>query len=177
MGPPRANQMETLIFDTAAVLNFGHRGELTHLLKHLSGCYTLLTTPGVIAELTDPKRKIYYNHLVAESFTVKNATACPFDIPTLARLSQTMDSGEIAVLALAKAVKATAVLDDRAARRQATLLGIQITGTLGLLSFAVTSKWITESECLERVHHLCNASFTIPRPTPTQTLAHYLKTA
>jgi predicted nucleic acid-binding protein len=166
--------METLIFDTAAVLNFGHRGELTYLLKKLSERFMLLTTPGVVAEITDPNRQDLYKALISASFKVQAPTATAFDLPTLARLAQIIDPGEITVLGLAKELKATAVLDDRAARRQAADLKIQITGTLGLMAYAVQSNWTTEAECLERINHLCNASFAIPRPLPGQTLAQYL---
>jgi predicted nucleic acid-binding protein len=167
--------METLIFDTAAVMNFGHRGQLAYLLKKLSERFTLLTTPGVVAELTDPNRQAFYKALIAESFKVQAPTSAAFDLSTLARLARTIDPGEISVLAVAKELKATAVLDDRAARRQAVELKIQITGTLGLMAYAVKSNWTTEAECLEKIHHLCDASFAIPRPLPKQTLADYLK--
>jgi len=172
---PKVNQMDTLIFDTAAVLNFGHRGELTYLLKKISGHFALLTTPGVIAELTDPDREAFYEALISELFQVRAATAAAFDLPTLARLAQTIDPGEITVLALAKELNATAVLDDRAARRQAIDLKIQITGTLGLMAYAVKNNWTTEAECLEKINHLYNASFSIARPLPNQSLAQYLK--
>jgi hypothetical protein len=52
--------MDALIFDTPAVLNFGHRGELAHMLKRLAERHRLLTTPGVMDELTDPDRHAFY---------------------------------------------------------------------------------------------------------------------
>lgn len=92
--------MDSLVFDTSALLNFGHRGELAPLLKKLSGEYKLLTTPGAQAELTDPKRKKYYAEFLREHFTIQAAATTPFDLTTLARLSRTLDPGEITVMAL-----------------------------------------------------------------------------
>jgi hypothetical protein len=71
------------------------------------------------------------------------------DFPlTLARLSQTIDSGEITVMALAKEINATAVLDDKAARREANHFGLKIAGTLGLLQRAAERKWMTQAQLI-----------------------------
>jgi len=166
--------MDTLVFDTAAVLNFGHRGDLGILIEKLSKHYNLLTTHGVVAELTDPKRKDFYRAFLAARFKIQTASAVPFDLAALGRLSQTIDHGEITVMALAKELNAVAVLDDRAARREAVRLRIKMTGTLGLLEQAVKRKWLTEAACLARIMRLCDAGFTIPRPATHQTLADYL---
>lgn len=168
--------MDALIFDTAAILNFGHRGDLAHILTHLAGCHRLLTTPGVIDELTDPDRHVFYQRFVAEWFIVQKPADSAFDLAALVRLSSTIDPGELSVLSLAKELSATAVLDDRAARREALRLGIRITGTVGLMYQAVIEKWMTEPECLARISKLCDNGFAIPRPVPAQTLLQYLET-
>ena len=87
--------MDSLVFDTSALLNFGHRGELTPLLKKLSGEYKILTTPGARAELTDPSRKKYYAEFLREHFTIQDAATTPFDLVTLSRLSRAIDPGEM----------------------------------------------------------------------------------
>jgi predicted nucleic acid-binding protein len=166
--------MDTLVFDTAAVLNFGHRGDLGILIEKLSKHYNLLTTHGVVAELTDPKRKDFYRAFLAARFKIQTASAVPFDLAALGRLSQTIDHGEITVMALAKELNAVAVLDDRAARREAARLRIKMTGTLGLLQEAAKKKWMTEADCLARVTQLCDSGFSIPRSAPHQTFAEYL---
>lgn len=165
--------MDSLVFDTSALLNFGHRGELTALLKKLSGEYRFLTTPGAQAELTDPDRRAFYAAFLRDHFTVQCASAGQFDLTTLARLSRTIDPGEITVLSLASEIKGIAVLDDRAARREAKALNLRLVGTLGLLHQGLQRKWLTDPECLARVVRLCNAKFAIPRPTPSQTFAAY----
>jgi predicted nucleic acid-binding protein len=168
--------MDALVFDTSALLNFGHRGELTPLLKKLSGEYKILTTPGAQAELTDPKRKKYYAEFLRAHFTVQDAATTPFDLATLSRLSRAIDPGEMTILMLAAEIKGTAVLDDKAARREAKILGLKLTGTVGLLHRGLQRTWLTDSECLARVAQLCNTGFAIPRPAPGQSFADYFRT-
>lgn len=167
--------MDSLVFDTSALLNFGHRGELAAVLKRLSVEYKLLTTPGARGELTDPKRKEYYAEFLRAHFTVQNPATTPFDVSTLARLSRAIDPGEITVMTLAAELKGIAVLDERAARREAKILKLRFTGTIGLLHQGLERKWLTEAECLARVGKLCDAGFAIPRPTPRQAFAEYMR--
>ena len=90
--------MDALVFDTSAILNFGLRGELTPLLKKLSGENKILTTSGAQAELTDPKRKKFYAEFLHEHFTIQDAAKSPFDLATLSRLARIIDPGELTVL-------------------------------------------------------------------------------
>lgn len=167
--------MDSLVFDTSAILNFGHRGELTALLKKLAGEYQLFTTHGAHAELTDPARKKYYDNFLREHFTVRSASTPVFDLPTLSRLASTIDSGELSVMTLARELNGYAVLDDLAARRAAKNLDLRKIGTLGLLHLGLQRKWLTEAECLTRVGKLCDSKFAIPRPAPGQSFTDYLR--
>jgi predicted nucleic acid-binding protein len=166
--------MQNLVYDTAAIFNFGHRDDLTFLLERLSKAHTLLTTPAVVAEITDPDRAAYYKKLLADWFEIKSVSAIPFDTATLAALSSILDPGEISVLMLAKELQATAVLDEKAARREAGPLAVTFTGTLGLLQLALKRRWMKETECLTRVRQLCDRGFRIPRPAPHHTFAEYM---
>jgi len=168
--------MQTLVYDTAAIFNFGHRGDLAFLLEKLSKAHTFLTTPAVVAEITDPARAQYYKKLLADWFDIKSVSTVPFDRPTLAALSRILDPGEISVLMLAKELHATAVLDEKAARREAGRLAVQSVGTLGLLQLAVKRKWMKDPECLSHVRQLCDRGFRIPRPAPHHTFAEYILT-
>ncbi len=165
--------MDSLVFDTSALLNFGYRGELAALLKKLSGEYKLVTTPGARDELTDPKRKGYYADFLGRHFTVQSAASSPFDLITFARLTRIIDLGEITVMSLAKEINGMAVLDETAARSEAKVLDLRFTGTLGLLHQALQRKWLTEAECLARVVKLRDGGFFIPRLKSNQTFADY----
>jgi predicted nucleic acid-binding protein len=168
--------MQNLVYDTAAIFNFGHRDDLTFLLEKLSKTHTLLTTPAVVAEITDPDRAAYYKELLADWFEIKSVTATPFDTTTLLDLSTILDPGEISVLMLAKELQATAVLDEKAARREADNLDVRFTGTLGLLQLALKRKWMKDPECLARARQLCDRGFRIPRPALHHTFAEYILT-
>lgn len=165
--------MDSLVFDTSALLNFGHRGELTPLLKKLAGEYKLLTTPGAQAELTDPQRKDYYAEFLHQHFIVQSAATPPFNLVTLSRLTRTLDPGEITVMTLAREINGLAVLDESAARQEAKHLDLRYTGTLGLIHQGLQRKWLTEADCLARVVQLRDAGFFIPRPAPGQSFATY----
>ena len=74
---------------------------------------------------------------------------------------------------LASELKGIAVLDERAARREAKLLDLRFIGTLGLLHQGLQRKWLTDADCLLRVLKLCDARFAIPRPAANQSFADY----
>jgi len=167
--------MDSLVFDTSAILNFGHRGELAALLKKLGGEYRILTTPEAQNELTDPKRKDFYSAFLKEHYIVQSATTS-FDFATLANLTRTIDQAEITVMTLASELDGRAVLDERAARREAKVLGLGVTGTLGLMNEGLKKLWLTEVDCINAVAKLCATGFAIPRPTPGHSFTDYLST-
>lgn len=168
--------MQTLVYDTAAIFNFGHRDDLVLLLGKLAKAHTLLTTPAVVGEITDPHRAAYYKKLLGDHFRIRDVSVVPFDTDTLAGLSQALDPGEISVLMVAKELQATAVLDEKLARREAQRLAVKFTGTLGLLQLALKRKWMKDAECLACVRHLCAGDFRIPRPEPHHSFAEYIGT-
>jgi predicted nucleic acid-binding protein len=130
----------------------------------------------VVAEITGPGRAAFYKKLLADWFEIKSVSAMPFDTATLAALSSILDPGEISVLMLARELQATAVLDEKAARREANGLAVKFTGTLGLLQVDLKRKWMKDPECLTRVRQLCDRGFRIPRPAPHHTFAEYILT-
>ena len=166
--------MDPYVFDTSAVLNFGQRGHLQTLLTRFGRIYQLLTTPDVVGELTDPHHKPFNDAFVPAHFTVQSPKTPPFDLETLTRLAVVFGPGEISVMALARELQATAVLDERAARTEAVKLGLKITGTLGLLNDAARRDWLTEEACLDKARLLQSKGFRIPIPVINQTFAEYL---
>ena len=166
--------MDPYVFDTSAVLNFGQRGHLQPLLTRFGRIYQLLITPDVVGELTDPPHKPFNDAFVPAHFTVQSPKTTAFDLETLTRFAVMFGPGEISVMALAKELHATAVLDERAARAEAVKLGLKITGTLGLLNDARQRSWLTDDACLEKTRLLQSNGFRIPKPGANQTFAEYL---
>lgn len=111
--------MDPYIFDTYAVLNFGQHGHLQSLLTRFGRIYQLLITPDLVGELTDPHHKSFNDVFVPAHFTIQSPKTTAFDLETLTRFAVMLGPGEISVMALAKELQATAVLDERAARADA----------------------------------------------------------
>lgn len=72
--------------------------------------------------------------------------------------------GECSVLAYAQVHKATAVVDDRAARRLAQDAGISCQGTLGLLCEAVRAGLLTTAMVGSLADHLLETKYRLPFP-------------
>lgn len=166
--------MDAYVFDASALLNFGQRGRLQPLLAKFGGVFKLLTTPDVVGELTDPDHREFNEAFIASHFTVQSPGADVFDLQTLARFAVVYGPGEISVMALSKELRATAVLDERAARTEAGRIKLKLTGTLGLLNEAKRRGWLTDSLCLEKTRLLRSKGFRIPDPGPNQTFTDYL---
>ena len=111
---------------------------------------------------------------VPAHFTIQSPKTTAFDLETLTRFAVMFGPGEISVMALAKELQATAVLDERAARAEAVKLGLKITGTLGLLNDARQRSWLTDDACLEKTRLLQSNGFRIPKPGANQTFAEYI---
>lgn len=165
--------METLIFDTSALLNFGHRGEMEFLLARLAGGYHLVTTEAVVRELTKPELSEFYRSFLKENFAVRSSGETKLSLEKIEELSGILGSGELSVILLAAETKAIAVLDETAARRETGPLGIRTAGTLGLLEACRKKGWIKENECMERLSRLRKAGFRIRKPGANETFAEY----
>lgn len=165
--------MDALIFDTSAILNFGQRGQQLPLLTRFATVYRLVTTPEVASELSDPDRRDFNAALLRNHFTVQAPRGDSFDLATLSRIVASLGPGEVSVMLLAKQLDGTAVLDERAARRQSASLGLKITGTIGLLQDATTRGWINNDIAINVVRSLCAAGFSIRTPVPGESFPQY----
>src|SRR5947209_4315889 len=114
--------MEKLVFDTSAILNFGRRGELEFLLERLAEGHALLTTREVEREILDPENLSYYRGLLKRRFGVQEAKTGKIEVARFRQLAAVLGAGELSVLILASELRATVVLDDKTARKEATAL-------------------------------------------------------
>lgn len=167
--------METLIFDTSAIFNFGHRGQLDFLLQRMASQSKLVTTPVVHRECCAGELKDYYDAFLGKHVTIKIADNTSVSETHFAALTGAIHAGEISVLLLAAELRATAVIDDRIARIHASNLGIKVIGTVGLINNALGAAWLTDDQCLEIIKRLRDARFRLPRPGANQTFVEYVK--
>jgi predicted nucleic acid-binding protein len=90
-------------------------------------------------------------------------------------LSASLGVGELDVILLTMQTKGTAVIDERAARRHARELELEVIGTLGLLQYAVEQTWINDIDVLASVQQLRRNGFRCPSAQGFTSLAKYLE--
>jgi predicted nucleic acid-binding protein len=177
--------MQTLVLDTSAILNFGHRGQLESLLKKLTKQHCFVTTHVVEkecyrsaagADQNDPELKLkeFYAKFVPANFDIRSHETAVLPDATLKRLTETIHPGEISVILLALELKATAVIDEKLARVEARKLKLDIMGTLGLMEKGRKQGWHTDDDCLDIVARLRAGKFRLnPPPGANDTFAEY----
>jgi predicted nucleic acid-binding protein len=163
-----------LVFDASVLFNFGHRGNLSWLLVRLRESYDLIATPSVVAEVVVEPR-FDYTAFIAEHIGIQQSTTIPDDLSRLAMLSASLGVGELDVILLTMQTKGTAVIDERAARRHARELELEVIGTLGLLQYAVEQTWINDIDVLASVQQLRRNGFRCPSAQGFTSLAKYLE--
>jgi predicted nucleic acid-binding protein len=165
--------MEKLVFDTSAILNFGRRGELEFLLERLGEGHSLLTTREVEREIVDPENLSYYRGLLKRRFRIQELKTAKIELARFRQLAGFLGSGELSVLILASELRATVVLDDKTARKEAVALKLKVTGALGILAAGIKRKWCNDDQCIEAVRRLQGNGFRVRRPGANETFAEY----
>ena len=160
----------TLVFDTSAIFNVGHRGRLEALLDKLAIEFRLSTTQVVRDEIKDPARAGYYEVLL-KRFVIIPAPG------EASQLVEVLDAGEISVLMACNAMGGAArpVLDERAGRREAKGMGIDPWDTLDLLNRALAAVLMTDEECMAAVIRIRKAGGYLPPPAVNDTFADYFR--
>lgn len=129
--------------DASVVFNLGHRGQLEALTAALKAAGGLLITPEVEREVTrDPHDGFY------DAFLKAHFTRCDEPLTALAEIpaeyAPMLGDGERSVLALARQRQCLAAIDESLGRKAAKAMGLEPTGTLGLLELAVQRAWMDE---------------------------------
>lgn len=166
---------EPLIFDSSALFNFGHRGNLEHLLERLQQDFQLLIPP-IVEEEVSLKNPDFYGLLIDRFFVIREPNPDAKWGEFLAMFARDVGGGgELSVVGLALETSGTVVMDERAGREKAKEYGLAVTGTLGLLDYAITARWINEQEAIEIVKALCGAGFRIRPVMPEMNWRRYLE--
>ncbi|MEO6060924.1 MAG: hypothetical protein ABIQ99_03190 [Thermoflexales bacterium] len=164
---------DPLVFDAAALFNFGHRDTLQELLRHLT-TEAMLVAPAAVLEELRPETRLDYEQFCRDHLTVGRAEAGPEDLALLRSLSAELGPGEIEALLLARDTGGTAVIDDRKARQAAGQMGVRVIGTLGLIARAIERGWMTDPEAMQAVRQLRANGFFLPRPDDDERFDAYL---
>ena len=82
--------------------------------------------------------------------------------------------GELDVIVLTTEINGSAVIDERAGRRAARSLGLDVIGTLGLLEYGIKQAWLDDADGLACVEMLRRNGFRCPPLGGARSLAEYL---
>ena len=142
------DQSEILVFDTGPLSHFA-LADWLGVLKAVVGNRTALIPDLVAAELRAGSTTDGRIAAVADAKWIEvRALHTDDDLLHFAHFSSLLvkgsrNLGEAAVLALAKSMSATAVIDDRAARKAARDTGVELRPTLALLCEAIRLDLLT----------------------------------
>ena len=168
--------VDPLVFDASVIFNIGHRGDLSQMITRLAEQYMLLVPPKVVEEIQRVAEfRQYYRDLIHASFKQRAGKISAMHADAIVRLVTRLGSGELDVIILALDSGGTAVIDEKSARKEARALNIPVTGTMGLLQYAVQQAWLTEQDALEKIEMLRANKFRIPPVLKGQSFTDYLK--
>lgn len=163
-----------LIFDSSAIFNFGHRGNLEKILIQLKNNFELIITKEVFEEITKNERyRNYYNDLVNKYFVFKNISLTKEATKIISQVSENLGKGELSVIISAISLNGMAVIDEKLARTIAIRFKISVIGTLGILSIFFNEKKLSETELRTLVSTLRNNGFRIPELNNKTTIEKY----
>ena len=141
--------MPEIVFDCCVISNFAFADSLP-LLQALYGGRAVIT--GFVG--AEIMKGVQAGHL--ERVRVQNAVKAGWlteispgqdnERSLFERLSVSLGLGEASSIAVAKTRMLVFACDDKAARREAGLLGVKLTGTIGILKRAVREKLVSPKE-------------------------------
>ncbi|MBM3298011.1 MAG: hypothetical protein FJY83_10500 [Candidatus Aminicenantes bacterium] len=157
--------MPEVIFDCCVLSNFALADALPVLKASAGG--TVRLTGFVSAEIL---RAIQGGHSrlaaitrgLSEGWIQEAHPSAPAEKKLFASLSQSLGLGEASSLAVAKARRWVFACDDRAARREATLLEVPLTGTIGILVKSVRNKSLKADQAERVLKRMIDEGFYSP---------------
>jgi hypothetical protein len=163
--PKRRDVDEVRVVNASPLITLGKVGRLD-----------LLEAPGLRLVVPEPVAQEVNRGAANDParLALEGGFGAPFVKPPLdpAVLSWSLGSGESAVLAFARANGGVAVLDDHEARVAARVLGVRVTGTLGIVVSAARAKRIDTAADL--IKALRSAGLRVDDGVVADALSRYL---
>lgn len=161
----KTKRMPEIIFDCCCILNFALTDSL-FILKNLYSRSASVTN-FVAAEVL---RGIQQGHselmkiqaALKEGWLQETSLSSQKEKSFFETLSVSLGLGEASSIAVAKSRGFVFASDDRAARREAGLMDVKLTGSLGILKKAVRHKLITQNEGSRILAKMIEAGFYSP---------------
>lgn len=157
--------MPEIIFDCCVLSNFALSDSL-HIIKKIYANSSYITN-FVVAEnlrgiLSGHGRLATVNEALKEGWIKEIALKGEKEKALFETLSVSLGFGEASSIAIAKTRGYVFACDDRAARREADLLDVKLTGTIGIIIKAVKKKVISSQEADVILNQMIAGGFYSP---------------
>lgn len=157
--------MPEVVFDCCVISNFSLSGSLA-VLRSLYGGASYMTD-FVWAEILRGIQKgdgglMPVKEALKDGWLIETALNTAEEQAMLETLSVSLGFGEASSIAVAKARSFMFACDDKVARKEAGLLGIKLTGTIGILTKAVRTKVINLMTADRTLEKMIAAGFYSP---------------
>jgi predicted nucleic acid-binding protein len=132
--------MREYVADTGPLISFERIPDGFLLLRRL--VKGIVVPPEVVEELAAgsvPTANYLMQHGIADLVCVEHAPPCP-------AAAAGLHAGEAAAIALALAKKLPLLIEERQGRQVAAALGVETTGSVGLLLYACNTRIITKDD-------------------------------
>jgi predicted nucleic acid-binding protein len=141
--------MPEVLFDCCVLSNFA-LSDFFHIIKKLyansSYVTNFVTAENLRGILGGHNKLVRVNEAIKEGWLKEIALKSEKEKALFETLSVSLGFGEASCIAVAKTRGYVFACDDRAARREADLLGVKLTGTIGLIIKAVKKKVLSSHE-------------------------------
>lgn len=157
--------MPEIIFDNCVLSNFALSGSI-NVIKTLYWNKSYITD-FVYAEnmkgfLKGYNELIMIREAVRDGWLKETSLRSREEKTLFETLSVSIGFGEASCIAIAKTRGFVFACDDKAARREANLLGVKLTGTIGILIKAIRKKIINNKEADKILESMVNFGFYSP---------------
>ena len=151
------------VFDTVALSNFLLSDALFILEKRYRKCgfITWQVYDEVSAGIAEFPKLKFIDQLIKDK-TFKLVALSLSQRKDFRELIGHLGKGEASCIAFAREQNATVVTDDRAARKQCSLMKIPFTGTVGILKASLLDGHLSLSRADEILHRMIEAGFYSP---------------
>ncbi|MHB8836620.1 MAG: DUF3368 domain-containing protein [Candidatus Methylomirabilia bacterium] len=154
-----------IVFDCCVLSNYAQAASLELIRRMYSGvaCVTTVVSSENLRGIQGGHEGLTaVRDALRERWLVEIALKTRAELGQFEALSVSLGQGEASSIALAKARSLVFACDDKAARREATILGVRLTGTIGILLRAVRDKLLSRSEADALLVRMIKAGFYSP---------------
>jgi len=157
--------MPEIIFDNCVLSNFALSDSfnvIKHLYSNTSYITSLVMAENLRGIIKGHRELAHIKEAVREGWLREIKLDSIEEKTLFETLCVSLGFGEASAIAAAKARSLVFACDDKAARREAALLGVKLTGTIGIVAKAVEKKLIKTKQADEILRRIITLGFYSP---------------